>query len=103
MSIRTRVLICAGSANHQSQLMATNISGTTLLPTQSIPSLKLTGVFMQLPARSPEQCAQVLKCFVVLSRTLKTSLNSRRQNLTMPMLVLPGEKASGTFLIEQAR
>lgn len=48
-------------------------------PKHSIPEADRR--FYAVSYAQPEQCEQGLKCFVILSRTLKTSLNSPKQNL----------------------
>jgi pimeloyl-ACP methyl ester carboxylesterase len=47
------------------------------------------------------RCEQVSK-FSVASNRMRKTLRNAETKLTMPMLVLTGEKASGEFLIEQA-
>ena len=55
------------------------------------------------PMRSRARCAPASRCSAPSSRTPRISRSFAETKLTMPMLVLTGEKASGEFLIEQGR
>ena len=69
----------------------------------TIPYRKRTASSMRRPMRSPAACGPASRCSAPSSRTPRTSPSFAKTKLTMPMLVLTGEKASGEFLIEQGR
>ena len=52
------------------------------------------------PMRSRAPCAPASRCSARSSRTPRTSPSFAKTKLTMPMLVLTGEKAVGRFLID---
>ena len=56
------------------------------------------------PTRSPEPCGRAgFEYFRNLERDAEDFARMAQTRLAMPMLVLSGEKAGGTFLIEQAK
>ena len=58
---------------------------------------------MRRPMRSPARCAPAFEVFQAFEQDAKDFAGFAKTKLTMPMLVLTGEKASGEFLIEQGR
>ncbi len=64
---------------------------------------KRTGKSMRPPMRSPAACARASSISVVSSKMRAISESSAPAKLKMPMLVITGEKASGTFLIDQGK
>src|SRR5262245_52966148 len=75
----------------------------TLPPIRNIPFAKPTGNSTQEPMRNPGGMHAGFEYFKNFERDGKDFAELGAKPLPMPVLVLTGEKASGTFLIEQTK
>ena len=80
-----------------------SISGTISPPIAPNPCLRRIAAFTRRPTPSRAPCAPDFEVFRAFDQDAKDFAGFAKTKLTMPMLVLSGEKAGGQFLIDQGK